>query len=211
MKEELTVQIQIFIEKNIMKPITLQQISKTLNYSPYYLSRIFKEVTGQNIFEYIRKIRLTHAAKVLRDHQVKVLDVALDFMFDSHEGFTRAFSKIFDITPKSYQLSPQPIKYFIPYLIEIKEKEVNRMEAKAIFVQIIERPKRKAIIKRATTATEYFTFCEEVGCDVWGILTSIKEALNEPMGMWLSNHMIKPNTSLCIGGGMGTAIIIKNL
>jgi AraC family transcriptional regulator len=200
MKEELTVQIQIYIEKNIMKPITLQQLSSTLNYSPYYISRVFKEITGQNIFEYIRRIRLTHAAKVLRDQQVKVLDVALDFMFDSHEGFTRAFSKTFDITPKSYQQSPHPIQYFIPYLIEIKRKEVKKMEAKAIFVQIIERPKRKAIIKRATTATEYFTYCEEVGCDVWGILTSIKEALNEPMGMWLSNQMMKPNTSLYVQG-----------
>ena len=200
MKEELVVQIQIYIEKNIMKPITLQQLSIALNYSPYYISRVFKEITGQNIFEYIRRIRLTHAAKVLRDQQVKVLDVALDFMFDSHEGFTRAFSKTFDITPKSYQQSPHPIQYFIPYLIEIKRKEVKKMEAKAIFVQIIERPKRKAIIKRATTATEYFTYCEEVGCDVWGILTSIKEALNEPMGMWLSDQMIKPNTSLYVQG-----------
>jgi AraC family transcriptional regulator len=200
MKEELVNQIQIYIEKNIMSPITLQQISKVLNYSPYYISRVFKEVKGQNIFEYIRKIRLTSAAKILRDRQVRVLDVALDFMFDSHEGFTRAFSKTFDITPKSYQLSPQPIQYFIPYLIEIKKKEENRMEAKAIFVQIIERPKRKAIIKRAKKATEYFSYSEEVGCDVWGVLTSVKEALNEPMGMWLSDKMMKPNTSHYVQG-----------
>lgn len=200
MKEELVNQIQIFIEKNIASSITLQQLSKALNYSPYYISRVFKEVKGQNIFEYIRKIRLTSAARILRDKDVKVLDVALDFMFDSHEGFTRAFSKTFDITPKSYQLSPQPIKYFIPYLIEIKKKEENRMEAKPIFVQIIQRPKRKAIIKRAVRATEYFTYCEEVSCDVWGILTSVKEALNEPMGMWLSDKMIKPNTSLYVQG-----------
>ena len=200
MKEELVNQIQIFIEKNIASSITLQQLSKALNYSPYYISRVFKEVKGQNIFEYIRKIRLTSAARILRDKDVKVLDVALDFMFDSHEGFTRAFSKTFDITPKSYQLSPQPIKYFIPYLIEIKKKEENRMEAKPIFVQIIQRPKRKAIIKRAVRATEYFTYCEEVSCDVWGILTSVKEALNEPMGMWLTEKLIKPNTSLYVQG-----------
>lgn len=200
MKKEITVQIQIYIEKNITKPITLQQLSKALNYSPYYISRVFKEITGQNIFEYIRRIRLTHAAKILRDQDVKVLDVALDFMFDSHEGFTRAFSKTFDITPKSYQLSPQPIKYFTPYLIEIEKKEEIKMEAKPIFVQIIERPIRKAIIKRAKTATEYFTYCEEVGCDVWGMLTSVKEALNEPMGIWLPKSLIKPNTSLYVQG-----------
>ncbi|MDO9629440.1 MAG: AraC family transcriptional regulator, partial [Acholeplasmataceae bacterium] len=71
MKKELTVQIQIYIEKNITTPITLQKLSKALHYSPYYISRVFKEVTGQNIFEYIRRIRLTHAAKILRDQDVK--------------------------------------------------------------------------------------------------------------------------------------------
>ena len=74
------------------------------------------------------------------------------------------------------------------------------METKAVFVQIINLPLRKAIIKRATKATHYFEYCEEVGCDVWGLLCSIKEAKSEPVRMLLSEKMIKPNTSKYVQG-----------
>lgn len=64
-----------------------------------------------------------------------------------------------------------------------------------IFTQVVERPKRKAIIKRGVKATEYFAYCDEVGCDVWGMLESIKDAMYEPAGFWLPNSLIKPGTS----------------
>lgn len=181
--------------------MTLSEIAKEVYYSPYYISRIFKKHTGMSIFEFIRKMRLTNSAKVLRDHDdLKIIDVAFDFFFDSHEGFTRAFSKEFDITPKAYQKSPIPMTYFMPYFIETKQKGERHMETQTIFVQIIERPQRKAIIRRGVKATEYFEYCEEVGCDIFGVLTSIKEAINEPMGMWLSKHLRKDGTSEYVQG-----------
>lgn len=69
-----------------------------------------------------------------------------------------------------------------------------------VFTQVIERPKRKALILRAKTATEYFKYCEEVGCDVWGILMSVKEALYEPAGFWLPDHLVKEGTSKYVQG-----------
>ena len=56
---------------------------------------------------------------------------------------------------------------------------------KAIFTQVMERPQRKLLLKRAPTAADYCAYCEEVGCDVWGVLVSVKEALYEPVGCWL--------------------------
>ena len=50
------------------------------------------------------------------------------------------------------------------------------------------------------TAEEYFEYCEEVGCEVWSVLTSVKEALYEPIGMWLPKHLIKPGTSMYVQG-----------
>jgi AraC-like DNA-binding protein len=50
----------------------------------------------------------------LRDGAVKVLDVALDFEFDSHEGFTRAFTREFGLKPKRYSLETPPIRLFLP-------------------------------------------------------------------------------------------------
>ena len=73
-------------------------------------------------------------------------------------------------------------------------------ETAIIFTQIVERPKRKLILKRAAHAEDYLSYCEEVGCALsgqskpWAILTEIKEALNEPAGCWLPKQMIKEGT-----------------
>lgn len=64
----------------------------------------------------------------------------------------------------------------------------------------MDRPARKLILKRGIKATHYFEYCEEVGCDVWGVLSSIKEALYEPIGMWMPSNLIKPGTSVYAQG-----------
>ena len=76
----------------------------------------------------------------------------------------------------------------------------EKSETKAIFIQVVERPARKVLLKRGVTAEEYFTYCEEVGCDIWSELTGVKEALYEPIGMWLPKHLIKEGTSRYVQG-----------
>ena len=44
---------------------------------------------------------------------------------------------------------------------------------KSVFIQVMEKPTRKVVIKRGIAAADYFAYCEEVGCDVWGVLTSM--------------------------------------
>jgi AraC-like DNA-binding protein len=200
--------MQDYIESNLSSPITLYDLSRSAGYSPFHCARIFKETTGKAPFEYIRALRLSHAALQLRDEKKKVLDVALDFVFDSHEGFTRAFSKEFGITPYKYKKAPLPIYLFMPYsardrylyyLREGASVEKNAVN-NTVFVQVIERPERKLILKRGINAKDYFEYCEEVGCDIWGLLCSIKEAMYEPVGMWLPDAFRPPGTSLYAQG-----------
>ena len=73
-------------------------------------------------------------------------------------------------------------------------------EVKSVFVQIVEKPERKVIIKRGKTAKEYFKYCEEVGCDVWGLLCSIKSISSEPVCLWLPEHLIREGTSEYVQG-----------
>lgn len=72
---------------------------------------------------------------------------------------------------------------------------MEKKTTNTLFVQVIERPERKLILKRGKKADEYFAYCEEVGCDIWGLLCSIKEALYEPIGMWLPENLRTPGTS----------------
>lgn len=200
--------MQEYIEDNILEKITLKELAVIARFSPWYAARLFKEVTGKAPFEYIRSLRLTKAALILRDSDERIIDVALDFVFDSHEGFTRAFSKEFGMVPSKYSHRTPPIKLFMPQKVfdtyqafHKGGKEMSETnKTKSIFVQVIERPSRKVLLMRGKEATDYFEYCEEVGCDVWAVLSSVKEALYEPIGMWLPKHLIKEGTSQYVQG-----------
>jgi len=200
--------VQDYIDEHIKEPITLNQLARAAGYSQWHTVRIFKELLDKTPFEYLRALRLSKAAMLLRDQQPRIIDVALDFVFDSQEGFTRAFSKQFGISPKRYSLNPKPLQLFMPhrirdYYLNLQKGVISMTKEKnprTVFAQVIERPARKVMLKRGVKASHYFEYCEEVGCDVWGILSSIKEALHEPMGMWLPQNLIKAGTSVYVQG-----------
>ena len=201
--------MQSVIEQNIQSTITLKELSNAAGYSPAYSAKIFKALTGKTPFEFIRAKRLSQAAIMLKQSQKRVIDVAFDFVFDSHEGFTRAFSQAFGLPPSHFALGQTPKKRFMPYPVHLyfQTKEKGEFDMKStphkfspVFVQVVERPKRKAIIKRGQHATDYYEYCEEVGCDVFDTLLRIQDALYEPVGMWLPDFLIKPGTSKYVQG-----------
>ena len=199
--------MQDYIENNLNNNITLYQLSQCSNYSPWYSARLFKEYIGKNPFEYIRLKRLTKSALELRDSDKRVVDVALEFVFDSHEGFTRAFKKEFGITPQKYKKEKPPIYLYTSYPIKEQymlnkniDKNNEGLVSENYFVQVINFPKRKFILKRGIEATNYFEYVNEVGCEIWGLLCSIKEALNEPIGVWLPEKFIIEGTSKYVQG-----------
>lgn len=199
--------MQDYIEAHLREPITLKQLANAAGYSPWHAAKLFSQALDDAPFEYIRKLRLTKAAQTLRDEGGRVLDVALDFQFDSHEGFTRAFHRFFGLSPVQYRKTAPPV-YFYP-VYSAKERYFIHSGDHAhkedtmqfnIFTQITDFPARKLLLKRGKTAEEYFAYCEEVGCDVWGLLCSVKEALNEPMGLWLPDSLRPAGTSRYVQG-----------
>ena len=200
--------MQDYIEAHIQDPITLSELARAAGYSQWHAARVFKELTGKAPFEYVRALRLTKAALLLRDEQPKIVDVAFDFVFASHEGFTRAFSRQFGVSPVDYRRNPKQIRLFMPdrardRYLKLQKGEIEMAAdeaAKTLFVQVVERPARKVILKRGIKATHYFEYCGEVGCDVWDVLSGIREAMYEPIGMWLPRGMIKPGTSTYVQG-----------
>ncbi len=191
--------MQEYIMEHYHEEITLQDLAKSAMYSPWHSLRAFSELTEKTPFEYLRAVRLSEAAKRLRDTGVRVLDIALESAFGSHEGFTRVFAREFAISPQQYRKSTPPLRLFSYYPVRHYYKSLEggkkAMSDTIVFTQIIERPKRKFILKRGIKAAEYFAYCEEVGCDVWGILESIKGASQEPIGLWLPENMRRPGTS----------------
>ena len=193
--------MQEYIMAHYEEEIALPDLAKAAMYSPWHALRAFAELTGKTPFEYLRAVRLSSAAKKLRDTDMSVLDVALASAFGSHEGFTKAFSREFAISPQRYRKEAPPIALFSYYPVRnwhterTKAKGNDTMTSTVIFTQVIERPACKLILKRGIKAEDYFAYCEEVGCEIWGILESIKGALYESIGVWLPEGMRKPGTS----------------
>ena len=194
--------MQEYIEKHLCEKISFADIAKASLFSPWYARRLFLDYTGVTPAEYTRKLRLKQSALKLRDEDVKVLDVALDFGFGSVDGYQRAFRKEFGYNPSEYAANPVPLHLFTPYGVKFRflERKKTTMSAKNVFIQVIDKPERKVILKRGKTATEYWTYCEEVGCDVWGILVSMKSLCGEPVCLWLPKEYIKSGTSEYVQG-----------
>jgi AraC-like DNA-binding protein len=117
-----------YTSKNIYTRKSPEESGRCCQILTWHADRIFKELTGRSPFEYIRANRLSQAAINLRDSSPKNKDhrCALDYLFDSHEGFTRAFSKQFGVAPKSYQQKPKPIALFMPYKVLPTHKQTGK-------------------------------------------------------------------------------------
>jgi len=186
-EEDVVNEIKQFIESHLYEEITLQMIADAVCYSEEHTSRFFKKQTGENLFDFIRSRRLVKAAEQLKNEGGKIINVAFDYGFNSHEVFTRAFSTYFGISPKKFRQIKPEIKHFMPEGLKVFPLgfEENKMDNLVIFTQVMEKEERLLLFFPGKKATHYFEYCEEAGCDVWGKLLEVENALDEPMGLWL--------------------------
>lgn len=203
-KQIMAVQrMQDYIEEHLEQTITLATLSKASLFSPWHSYRLFREHLGFTPAEYIRRLRLSNSAIRLKREKCFVIDVAYDSGFNSLDGYTRAFFREFGCNPGEYVKDPVPITLFIPYGVKFRElrKDIVDMEnLQNIFVQVIHKPERKVIMKRGIKAGDYFEYCGEVSCDVWGTLMSMDSLCGEPVCLWLPEAYQKPNTSTYVQG-----------
>ena len=201
--------MQAYIVSHINEEISMEALSQVAGYSLWHSLRIFKELSGKTPFDFIRAVKLTRAAEALRDSDKKVLDIAMDSGFDSHDGFTRAFHRQFNITPQRYKDTKPPIALFTftPirfFYLYVKNRSDIKMEkervSKVVTTTVVERPPRKLLLLRSKKATEYFSFCEEMSCDWHGILNSIPEKFDTAALLTLPPGMVKEGTGNVAAG-----------
>jgi len=97
----------VWLESHLDQPLSLDNVALKAGYSKWHLQRMFKEVTSHAIGAYIRARRLSKAAVALRLTSRPILDIALQYRFDSQQTFTRAFKKQFNQTPAWYRRSSE--------------------------------------------------------------------------------------------------------
>lgn len=95
--------VQQYIREHIDSDISLNKLAQAVYLSPAYLSRLFKNVTGLNITEYLLQVRIKTAKNLLVTSEKQVQDVALAVGIDSPVYFTRLFKKATGFTPVEYR------------------------------------------------------------------------------------------------------------
>ncbi|MBQ3797152.1 MAG: GyrI-like domain-containing protein [Butyrivibrio sp.] len=108
-----------FIEKNLTDELDIEVIASKAALSPFYYQRIFGALCGVTVGEYIRARRMTLAAQELSRQDVKVIDVAVKYGYDSPDSFTKAFQKFHGITPLQAKDPGAPLRSFAPLHIKI--------------------------------------------------------------------------------------------
>jgi len=106
-KEENTVDVirdaQEYIAKNYAKDLILDDVSKELQISPYYFSKLFKKRTGFNFIEYVTNLRMDKAKELLRNTNMSMKEICLTVGYSDANYFSRTFKKNVGVTPSEYK------------------------------------------------------------------------------------------------------------
>ena len=102
-QKEVVKKVIDYIEGNLEKEINLDNISKNIGYSKFYLNRIFTEQTGITIYKYVQNRRLTIAAEKLVMTDKPIVQIAYEAGYDTQQSFTFAFKQMYLYTPKTYR------------------------------------------------------------------------------------------------------------
>jgi len=88
-----------WIENNLGQDLHLDEVSRRSGYSRWHLQRLFRQHTGFSLAEYIRQRRLTESALLLLNSNEAILQVAMNYGFDTQQAYTRTFKNYFRVTP----------------------------------------------------------------------------------------------------------------
>lgn len=138
-----------FIEENLTDDIDFTEVARRAYCSEYHFKRMFSFLAGTTLSEYIRRRRLTLAAFELRDSNVRVIDIAIKYGYNSPDSFARAFQQLHGITPSEARKNGHSLKAYPSMSFQLSIQggsEMNyRMEEKEAF-RIIGIKKRVPII-----------------------------------------------------------------
>lgn len=101
-----------YLEADPGATVSVEELAKVAALSPFYYQRLFSRLVKKPVREYIKLRRLDRASKALRDGKERILDIALECGFGSHESLTRAFKEAYGMTPEAYRNAPVPLNQF---------------------------------------------------------------------------------------------------
>ena len=121
-----------YMEQNLTKELDIERIAQKAALSSFYYQRIFGAMCGMTVGEYIRARRMTLAAQELNSKDVKVIDVAVRYGYDSPDSFAKAFQRFHGITPSQAREPGAPLRSLAPLHIKITLEGGNMLDYKIV-------------------------------------------------------------------------------
>lgn len=92
-----------FVENNLREEITIADIADAVSYSLYHFCRVFNHTIHHTPYDYLIRRRLSESARELIETDRKIIDIAFDYQFNSHETYARAFKRMFGVQPNQWK------------------------------------------------------------------------------------------------------------
>lgn len=122
----------LYIEEHLDNEIDFNKIFRLAGCSEYHFRRIFPYLTGMSLGEYIRKRKLSLAGVLLRNGKNKVIDIAIQFGYESPDSFAKAFSSFHGITPSEARNHDLPLKVCLPFVFQLTIKGGKEMNYRIV-------------------------------------------------------------------------------
>ena len=101
---DLFIAVVAWLEQQLDEPLTLEQVAAHAGLSTHHFSRLFTARMGRSVMAHVRARRLVRAARRLcAEPDLKLVDLAFDCGFESQEAFTRAFKRVFGVSPGRFR------------------------------------------------------------------------------------------------------------
>ena len=92
-----------YIDENYNKDVSLDDISRLMNLSPYYFSKLFKERTGENFVEFLTRVCIDKAKEMLESPEKSIKEICSEVGYSDPNYFSRIFKKVVGIPPTEYR------------------------------------------------------------------------------------------------------------
>lgn len=141
---ERLLRVLLYLQKHLHDELDLDTLAKIGAYSSFHFHRIFHAHVGESLAQYIRRLRIEHAAGSLSRTDRSIIEIAFECGYESHEAFSRAFKRQFSCSPKTFRKEHRLVvekELFKPLLGEVVEEVVMDVRIEKI------EPQRVAFIR----------------------------------------------------------------
>mgnify|MGYP002796926652 CR=1 FL=1 len=119
-----------YIEEHLREELTIREIAQQAALAPFYFQKGFSMLCGMTVGDYIRQRRLSAAGLEVLTTDRKIIDIALEFGYDSPDSFTKAFTRFHGLTPAALRKSGGAARSFAPLRIKVTLEGGQNMDCR---------------------------------------------------------------------------------